>query len=188
MGGLWLALWRGHKRLLGLLPAAIGTISLAMLQPPDVLISRDGRHVGITDPTNGDLLILRDGKSSFARDNLMEMSGMNGSTRLISDWKEATCNADFCSVAIERNGRTWSLLISRGRDFVPERDLAAACERADIAISDRWLPQSCRPRWLKADRALLAREGGLAFDLTSARVRSVAQSQGQHGWSRKQER
>ncbi len=187
-GGLWLALWRGRKRLLGLVPAVIGTISLAGLQPPDVLISRDGRHVGITDPGTGDLLIMRDGRSSYAKDNLTEMSGMNGATRLLAEWEGARCNADFCSVIIEREGQEWSLLIGRGRDFVPERALAAACERSDIVISDRWLPASCRPRWLKADRRLLAREGGLAIDLRAGRVRSVAQSQGEHGWSQLYER
>ncbi|RYG26178.1 MAG: ComEC/Rec2 family competence protein, partial [Burkholderiales bacterium] len=182
-GGLWLALWRGNVRLLGLIPATIGTISLALLQPPDVLVSRDGRHVGITDPASGDLLILRDGRSTYAKDNLFELSGMNGSTRLLSDWEGARCNGEFCSVTIERDGRTWFLLITRGRDYVPERALAAACERSDIVIADRWLPASCRPRWLKADRAVLSREGGMAIDLNAGRVRSVAQSQGQHGWS-----
>lgn len=187
-GGLWLALWRGRMRLLGLIPSVIGALSLTTLQPPDVLISRDGRHIGITEPISGDLLILRDGKSSFAKDNLTEISGMNGATRLLSDWEGARCNKDFCSVAIERNGRTWFLLISRGTDYVPERDLAAACERSDIAISDRWLPASCRPRWLKADRELLASEGGLSIDLGDGSVRSVAQSQGAHGWNQLQAR
>lgn len=182
-GGLWLALWRGRVRLLGLIPATVGTISLAALQPPDVLVSRDGRHVGITDPVSGNLLILRDGRSTYAKDNLFELSGMNGATRLLSDWEGARCNGEFCSVAIERDGRTWFVLITRGRDYVPERALAAACERSDIVIADRWLPASCRPRWLKADRALLTREGGLAIDLKAGRVRSVSQSQRQHGWS-----
>ena len=182
-GGLWLALWRGRIRLWGLVPAAIGIISLAGLQPPDVLISRDGRHVGITDPDTGDLLILRDGRSSYAKDHLTELSGMSGAVRLLPEWEGARCNADFCSVRMNREGRRWSVLISRGRDFVPERALAAACERSDIVIADRWLPASCRPRWLKADKALLRREGGLSIDLQAGKVPSVRQSLGQHGWS-----
>ena len=79
------------------------------------------------------------------------------------------------------------MLIARGRDYVPERALAAACERTDIVISARWLPRSCQPHWLKADRALLERSGGLAIDLTSARVDSVAAQEGLHGWWRPRE-
>src|SRR5690606_37237620 len=71
IGGLWLALWRGRTRLLGLVPAAFGTILLIGTPAPDVLISGDGRHVGIAG--EGDrLLMLRDTRSEFARDNLLE--------------------------------------------------------------------------------------------------------------------
>ena len=76
------------------------------------------------------------------------------------------------------------LLLGRGRDRVDERALFAACERSDVVISDRWLPRSCHPRKLKADRNLLAKSGGLALDLRSGRVSSVAETQGTHGWWR----
>jgi competence protein ComEC len=75
-------------------------------------------------------------------------------------------------------------LIGHGRDRVPERELAAACDRADIVISDRWLPRSCRPALLKADRRLLSRTGGLAIDLENRRVTTVAQTLEDHGWWR----
>jgi competence protein ComEC len=85
---------------------------------------------------------------------------------------------------LDRYGQRTVLLVSRGRTMVGERALAAACERADVVIADRWLPRSCRPRRLKADRALLARTGGLALDLRGGRVTTVAESQGTHGWWR----
>lgn len=69
-----------------------------------------------------------------------------------------------------------------GRGVVPERSLAAACERVDLVIADRWLPRSCQPRWMKADRNLLGQTGGLALDLGVPRVRTVAEGEGQHGW------
>ena len=74
--------------------------------------------------------------------------------------------------------------MSRIRDIVEERALAAACERSDIVIADRYLPRSCRPRWLKADRRLLDRTGGLAIDLSNAHYTTVAEGQGEHGWWR----
>jgi competence protein ComEC len=183
-GGLWLALWRGRVRLLGLVPALLGTALLMSLRPPDVLVSGDGRHVGITGEAGRDLLVLRDSRSDFTRDNLRESAAMQGELRVLDEWPGAHCNAEFCAIRLHRGGRDWQLLIGRGRDYVPERALASACARADIVIADRWLPASCRPRWLKADRRLLTRSGGLAIDLSSGKVRTVAESQGEHGWWR----
>lgn len=186
-GGLWLALWRRPIRLAGLVPATIGAMQLAFLALPDIMITGDGRHVGINDPATGALLVLRDSRSQFVRENLAESAGSSGEPRLLARWQAARCNRDFCVATMERGGRNWHLLIARGRDNVPERALAAACERSDIVIADRWLPSSCRPRWLKADRAYLSRHGGLTIDLERREVRTVAQGQGAHGWWRRPE-
>ncbi|HVR89604.1 MAG TPA: ComEC/Rec2 family competence protein [Novosphingobium sp.] len=183
-GGLWLALWRGRMRLLGVAPALLGVVSLAMVHPPDVLVSSDGRHVGITGLAEGTLLVLREGRSDFARENLLELAGMDGTTKAFEDWSGANCNRDFCALTIERGGRDWHVLAARGKDLVEERALAAACDRVDIVVSERWLPRSCHPRWLKVDRGLLARTGGLSFDLGAGHIRTVAQDQGEHGWWR----
>ncbi len=180
-GGFWLAFWHGNVRLWGLVPAGFATAMLCTLQPPDILISGDGRHVGITG-VGESLLVLRDSRSDFAKDNLTELSGMSGETRLIADWPGARCNQDFCAVHLDRGGRIWQILITRSKDLSTERDLAAACEQVDIVIADRRLPWTCRPRWLKADRAMLNRTGGLAIDLTNGTVRTVAEEQGEHGW------
>ncbi|MEZ5743902.1 MAG: ComEC/Rec2 family competence protein [Sphingomonadaceae bacterium] len=182
IGGLWLALWNGRIRALGLVPAAIGTFLIATLEPPDILVSSDGRHVGITGESETELLVLRDSKSDFVRDNLTELAGMRGETATLADWPGARCNAEFCAVRLNRGGRNWDLLIARGRDRVPERALAASCARADIVIADRWLPRSCQPRWLKADKRMLSQSGGLAIDLDRGTVTSVADHEGAHGW------
>lgn len=183
-GGFWLALWRGNPRLLGLLPIAIGTGSLAFLRPPDLLISGDGHQIGIAGEADEALLVIRESRSSYAKDNLTELAGLDGATRTIADWPGARCSRDFCAIELERGGRTWRLLISRGRDPVEERSLAAACDRSDIVIADRWLPRSCQPAVLKADRRLLSRTGGITVDLERRTVRTVADSQGAHGWWR----
>jgi competence protein ComEC len=74
--------------------------------------------------------------------------------------------------------------MARNRDYIEERALAAACGRSDIVVADRFLPRSCSPRWLKADRRLLERTGGLALNLGDERITSVAEGQGAHGWWR----
>ena len=181
-GGLWLALWRGNVRLMGLVPALLGLILLVQVEPPDLMISGDGRHVGITGEVPNELLVLRQTRSDYTKDNLTETAGMDGETRLLDDWRGAHCDPSFCLIALQRGGRTWQVLMSRGSAMAPERALAAACERADIVVSDRYLPRSCQPRWFKADRDSLERSGGLTINLTRAEISSVAQDEGQHGW------
>jgi competence protein ComEC len=187
-GSLWLALWKGRYRLLGFVPAATATVMLMATQIPDVLISNDGRNVGITmtDERSDErrLLSLRDSRSSYTRDNLLELASVKSEPTPIAEWEGAECSTEFCVLTIERGGRDWSLLMARNRDLVEERALAAACERADIVIADRWLPSSCNPRWLKADRNLLTKTGGLAITLSDERITTVASGQGEHGWWR----
>lgn len=182
-GGLWLALWRGRARLLGLLPAAVATGLLLATPVPDLLVSGDGRHVGVTG--EGDrLLVLRETKSEFTRDNLLELAGVTGEPVPLAEWPGARCSEDFCTIALVRGGREWQVLMSRSRQRIEERALAAACERADVVVADRWLPFSCRPRWLRADGRMLAESGGLAIVLDGPGVARVADSQGEHGWWR----
>lgn len=188
LGGLWLALWKGQRRLLGFLPAGLATVMLLLTPVPDVLISRDGRHVGITVPADGEtgkrLVSLREGRSDYARENLLELASVQSDPIPIEQWRDVQCSPEFCVMGIERGGRTWHLLLSRSNLQVEERALAAACERADIVVSDRWLPASCKPRWLKADRRFLEKSGGLALVLEHGRIDPVADHQGQHGWWR----
>lgn len=184
-GGLWLALWNTRARLWGFAPVGLACALLALTPVPDVLIDREGRHVGIA-LEDGRLLTLRDTRSSYARDNLMELANVSVDPVPIAEWDGARCSREFCIITLARGGRDWTLLMARNRDLIEERALAAACERADIVVADRYLPRSCRPRWLKADKRYLSEHGGLALDLERARITDVASAQGEHGWWRGQ--
>ncbi|MEM7690413.1 MAG: ComEC/Rec2 family competence protein [Pseudomonadota bacterium] len=182
-GGLWLALWNNRTRAWGLVPIALASMMLALTPIPDVLIGREGRHVGII-LKDGGLLTLRDTKSTYARDNLLELANVKTDPIPIAEWDGARCSAEFCLITLERGGRDWTLLMARNRDLIEERALAAACERADIVIADRFLPRSCRPRWLRADKRYLRQHGGLALNLEQGTIQDVASRQGEHGWWR----
>lgn len=185
LGELWLALWGGRERLLGLVPIGLASAMVLMAPVPDVLISGDGRQVGVT--IEGErLLSLRKSRSDYARENLLELSGIEAAPTSIEDWPGTSCSSEFCVLTITRGGRDWHILMGRNHVRVEERALAAACERSDIVIADRWLPASCRPTWLKADRKLLERTGGLSLVLSSSEpyFQSVSDSQGEHGWWR----
>lgn len=181
-GLLWLGLWRGRTRLWGLAPAAFAGVLLAMTPVPDVLISGDGRHVGITGVER--LLVLRDTRSDYTRSNLRELAGMDGELLPMAQWGGARCSPDSCVATLERGGRSWTLLMTRSRHYLDWNDLVEACRQSDIVVSDRRLPRGCQPRWLKADTAMLRASGGLAIDLARREVTSVAASQGGHGWWR----
>ena len=190
VGGLWLALWRGRVRLAGLVPVATASVLAALTPIPDVLVAGDGQQVGITT-TGPDgaprLLSLRDSRSAYTRDNLMELAGVAADPVPLEQWPGARCSEAFCTLAIARGGREWVLLLGRNRDRVEERGLASACAQADIVVADRYLPRSCRPRWLKADRRYLEHSGGLAIDLSAQRITAVSETQGAHGWWREPE-
>lgn len=186
-GGLWLALWSGRARLWGFAPVALASVLALMTPVPDLLISGDGRQVGITMAgADGErqLLSLRDGRSTYTRDNLIELAGVKADPVPLAEWPGANCSLAFCTMVIQRGGRDWVILMARTRDRVEERALASACARADIVIADRYLPFSCRPRWLKADRKMLNRTGGLSLHLATKRIDTVAAREGQHGWWR----
>ncbi len=186
-GGLWLALWKGWVRLAGCVPVAVAVLLVAATPVPDVLVAGDGQQVGITmtgPDGNPRLLSLRDGRSSYTRDNLMELAGLAAEPVPLAEWEGARCSSAFCTLTLQRGGRGWVLLLGRGRKQVEERALAAACADADIVVSERFLPRSCRPRWLKADRRFLERSGGLSINLASERITTVAEGQGSHGWWR----
>lgn len=185
IGGLWLALWSGRIRLLGLVPALAGVLGLMFVKAPDLLVSGDGHYVAMTVEDGTRLAMLRESSSgTYAVDNLMEVAGQRQSPVQLAVQRQARCNRDFCAATLQRGGRTWHILIARSDAYVPVPSLLKACRTSDIVIADRTLPQGCRPGWLRIDRRMLRQTGGVAIDLDRGALRTVAQGQGSHGWWR----
>nr|WP_308733528.1 hypothetical protein [Sphingomonas sp. KC8] len=147
-----------------------------------MLITGDGRHIALRSQAGG-LALLRPRAGDYVRDMLGEAAGVEGEAIAIDDWPGARCGADLCRATIRRDGRAWTLLATRSPYFVDIPAMNRACAAADIVVSDRRLPRSCRPRWLKADRPFLARTGGLAIDLASGTVRTVADTRRGKPWA-----
>lgn len=184
-GGLWLALWRTRARLLGVVPIVAGLALTLTASAPDILVTGDGRHVAIRGP-HGEVALLRERTGDYVRDALAELGGVEGdATREIATLPGAACSRDACEAAIVRDGRMWRLLATRSAYVVPRRALAQACARADVVVSERRLPGWCRPRWIRADAALLATTGGLAIRLAPPAIDTVAARQARHPWARR---
>jgi len=182
-GGLWICLWRSRVRRWGLAAAAAGALWAVATPAPDLLVTGDGRHLALRS-ASGELAILRGRAGDYVRSLLSEGSGEEDSFLPLEDLPGAACSEDLCAADIVRAGRRWRLLATRSSRYVELPAFARACAEADIVVSDRRLPRSCVPRWLKADRALLARTGGLAVRLgAGASVETVAAAAGRHPWT-----
>jgi competence protein ComEC len=180
-GGLWLALWRTKLRRLGLIPLTLGVFLALSTPPPDLLITGDGRHLALR-PDHGGIALLRPKAGDYVRDTLAEASGVQEATGELDALTSAHCGPDLCIAELMRGGRRWRILATRSPYLVDIKAMNRACAAADIVVSDRRLPRTCHPRWLKADRVFLKQTGGLAIDLAKRRVRTVAEGVGRHPW------
>jgi len=180
-GGLWVALWRGRVRLGGLVPVTAGAIWALATPAPDLIVTGDGMHMAVRG-NDGQLATLRPRAGDYVRSVLGERAGEIGELGDLDTLPGARCSTDVCRVMLARGGRTWTVLALRSRYLLPAAELRRDCAAADIVVSDRRLPDWCRPRWFRADRALLARTGGLAVTLASGQVVTVAEGEGAHPW------
>ena len=182
-GGLWLALWSGRARLFGFIPMIGGALAVWATPVPDLLITGDGKNVGLTSD-DGRFFVLRGTKGGYTHDNLVELAGIDIVPQPLARLPGARCSPEFCSVTITRAGLNWHVLVARNRQRIDERQLAAACERAHLVVADRWLPRSCRPLWLKADRRFLEQYGGTAIYFAQEKVVHVRPASSDHGWAK----
>jgi competence protein ComEC len=180
-GAFWFGIFKTSARWLGLIPCLIGSAGIITAPYPDILLTGDGKHLAIVEPGRN-LVLLRPRAGDYVRNTLQENAGMVGEPIAIEDWAGANCSPDSCVLVLHRGDRDWTVLAIRTRYSIPAMELAAACRRADIVVSERWLPYSCQPRWIKADRNMWEITGGLAFYLEEGRVATVAQQSPNAPW------
>ena len=169
IGALLFGLLTTAVRYCGVLLCAIGIIAMIMAPRPDILVTGDGKHLAIVS-ADGEVALLRGRAGDFVRGMIFEKAGSFAKATPIEDWPGVQCTLDNCVIIVMGAERAWTLLATRKKNPIPSMEMAAACKRADIVVSDRWLPLSCRPKWIKADRRLLEQSGGLAFYLDDQRV------------------
>jgi len=181
MGALIFGLLTSHVRYCGVVLCALGIIAMVMAPRPDILVTGDGKHLALVS-ADGDVALLRGRAGEFVRGMISEKAGSDAEATRIEDWPGAQCTADNCVVTLKGESRNWTLLATRTRNPIPSMEMAAACKRVDIVVSDRWLPKSCRPKLIKADRRLLEQTGGLAFYLDTQSVVTANENSGHLPW------
>ena len=181
IGALIFGLLTTRVRYFGVLPCAIGIIAMVTAPRPDILVTGDGKHLALVT-ADGKVALLRAKAGDFVRGMIFEKAGSKAQATPIEDWPGVQCTLDNCVVTLMGSERSWTLLATRTRNPIPSMEMAAACKRVDIVVSDRWLPASCRPKWVKADRRLLEQSGGLAFYLDAQRVVTANESNRHMPW------
>ncbi len=180
-GMTWLALWRTPVRWWGSAAILVGAVWAWTTPAPDLLVTGDGRHVALRT-ADGGLALLRDRTGDYARATLGENSGVLAEAGLMSDDPGSRCSRDMCVADRTVAGRRWRIAATRSTYPMPIDAFIAACRDADIVISDRRLPRTCTPRWLKLDKPALSATGGVAVALSGVKVTTVDQAGDRHPW------
>ena len=179
---LVIAIFNDRRRWFALLPLLAALGAMAVAPRPDLLVTSDGQHLAVI-MEDGRLALLRPGAGDYVRSTLEETAAIRGNVHDLQTLPAARCNADSCVFQINSEKRRWNILALRSGFMIPSMELAAACRRSDIVVSSRWLPFSCKLRWLKIDRRLIEKAGGMALYLNEPRVEYVAKENAHLPWS-----
>jgi competence protein ComEC len=155
-----------------------------MTPTPDLLITADGRHLAIL-AGDGTPMMLRERSGDYVRSLIGEASGFDSEPGSLAESQFGSCSRDACTAVMRRGDSEWHVLATRSYQRIDWHALLQSCAAVDIAVSDRWLPRGCTPRWLKLDRSILGRTGGVAIFLRpKPRVETVADRLAEHPWAK----
>lgn len=181
-GGLLLFCLCSPLRFLAIIPIGFAAASYIITPTPDIIIADDGRQFAVKKK-DGHFLLLKPQSDSFATQMIREEAGFGDDSTDLKQWAQSQCSPDFCSFTVSKAERDWVIMASISNNYVPLRNLSAACARSDIVIAPRRLPYICRPRWQKIDGRYLGENGGVSIYLNAAKI-VTARVKTDHGWRR----
>jgi competence protein ComEC len=156
LGGLWLCFWRRRWRLAGL-PVALAGLLLGPAPAPDLLMSEDGRVLGLRDQ-QGIVHVASPRIDRFVADAWARRSGQLAARKWVASADETAlglgCELGLCRW---RKGPWRVALVS------DDRRLGEACSNADIVLSTVDVQGRCRGPRMVLDRRDAWREGAQAL-------------------------
>lgn len=165
LGGLFVILWRGRSRALGILPALAGAALWAVADRPDILIAENGRLFGVRTEAGR---VLNSGRGN----------GFAAGIWLDNDGDRAGQEVAFVRAARAGMERSRGLaridvaglgpFLYRG-SAAPDAEGAAACREVAVLLAPRWR-QAPPGRCLFIGADMLRREGALAIRLDAGRL------------------
>ncbi len=180
LGGIWLCLWRRRWRLWGLASIAAGVASIAIVRPPDILVSADGKLMAVRQ-AGGNLAVSSMVKARFERKVWLRRSGLDGASPArwpdegFSRDRRLTCDSMGC--IYRAGGQRIALIRNNGALFED-------CRSADVIISAVPVRGPCPSAHTVIDRFELWRNGAHALwiDDGGVRIESVNQERGKRPW------
>jgi len=133
-GMLWLCLWRGWVRALGLVAVLLAVPLAAARVPPDVLIEREGRNVAIRNG-DGELAVMTARAGRYSAERWLRADGDAATVADAARRPGFSCDRFACIAQLER-----------GRELAVVTHPAALdeeCARADIVIATFKLRRDC---------------------------------------------
>ena len=182
LGGLWLALWQGRQRMLGVAAALSGLALAPTLPRPDVLVARGGELVAVRG-ADGTLSALPARQSKFELERWLEH---DGDARLAKDAAKAqgfTCDGAGCVARV----KGLVLAVARHPSAIGDD-----CARAHVLVLDVPRPKGCEGTgtvidffdiWRNGTHALYI-EPGVEGAAPQIRVETVAAHRGDRPWSK----
>lgn len=149
VGVLWLCLWRGPLRWLGLV-AACAVVWWPRPQPPEIWVSADAANVAVR--TGDEAVLARPNSREFAAGVWARRRGLE-----LASWSDFLCSRDRCLPT--QDGAPVALWSARRAPA--EADLHALCAFAEVVVIRspvEVLPSTCRGR-LIIDGARTAERG-----------------------------
>ena len=132
LSGCWLIIFTHPVRYLGLAGFALATMLVFGAQPPDVVISRDGRMAGIASGQDGQrhLSAIATSRSGFTLDTWLRRIG-DRRAETDPSLKRIRCGEDPCRLeaSIRAGAPSVRIVIERYGD-----DIAELCTRHDIVV------------------------------------------------------
>ncbi|MBM3548298.1 MAG: ComEC family competence protein [Alphaproteobacteria bacterium] len=169
-GGLWLCLWQGSIRWLGLAGVAFGLLIAIAARPPDFLISADGKLIGARGE-DGDMALSRR-RAGFVPDTWLRRQGQDGGADWAQLWR---CGASGCSRAY---GPVEVALVRT------PAERRVACAREGIVVVATIPARYCSAPRLVIDIIDLRADGthALRFDGDRVEVLTVRGARGLRPW------
>lgn len=176
-GGLWLCLWRERWRHAGWPVMVAGLVSIAFYQPPDVILSNDGKKLALRVGVHA-AIMLHGRSAGFTQDQWLRYMQVHAFDRL-SEHKDAPITCDELGCVYDYEGV--KLAISTHRAGVN-----ADCRRADLVLTPEWTVFDRTPcRAQLFDRSWLEHQEGAALWLAQGtwRYETVRQHLGTRPWN-----
>lgn len=179
LGLLWLCLWQRPWRLAGLAGIALGLASIALVRPPDAIVSGDGNLFAVR-AADGRMMISPAHGAGFDVDTILKRAGQTER----DPWPVSGSSADgrlACDglgCLYQANGQRVALVRERAA-------LAEDCRWASVVLSAVPVRFACPSARVLVDRFDLWRAGGYALwlDPGGVAVESVADWRGVRPWT-----